>query len=235
MARSLPSAIEGVKDGDTEVVILFDISVAPVGTYYWATRTITVTDYEQPGLNPDFQGGRILADSIGDLMQSVNLEDGGNVATRGSFSFKVANPEWTGSSRADQIFESGLGLFTFINREVKVYIAMTSAGTVSFSDIQLLYIGSILETRWDYGAYEFILQNKELDRHVEIPNMEISHTNFPLAPDRNLGKPIPLIYGDNIAETQITRRSSVQQHLWDLFDLAPVENHLTRHKPICYH
>ena len=46
---------------------------------------------------------------------------------------------------------------------------------------------------------------------------------------------VVMVYDNNIAETQITRRSSVQQRLWDLFDLGPLENQLTRHEPICYH
>ena len=48
-------------------------------------------------------------------------------------------------------------------------------------------------------------------------------------------KDVVMVYDENTAETQITRRSSVQQRLCDLFDLGPIENHLTRHEPICYH
>lgn len=48
-------------------------------------------------------------------------------------------------------------------------------------------------------------------------------------------KEVVMVYGDTTAETQITQSSSVQQRLWNLFDLGFVENHLTRHEPISYH
>jgi transposase len=40
-------------------------------------------------------------------------------------------------------------------------------------------------------------------------------------------KEVILVYGDKRAESQITRRSAVQQRLWDLFDLGTVEKQLT--------
>ena len=42
-------------------------------------------------------------------------------------------------------------------------------------------------------------------------------------------KQVIMIYSDERARTQITHRSSVQQRLWDLFDLGTVENQLTIH------
>ena len=48
-------------------------------------------------------------------------------------------------------------------------------------------------------------------------------------------KEILMVYDEKTVETQITRRSSVQQRLWDIFNLDTVEQHLTRHEPICYH
>lgn len=40
---------------------------------------------------------------------------------------------------------------------------------------------------------------------------------------------IVMVYDTHTAESQITRRSSVQQRLWDLFDLGTVERQLTGH------
>ena len=42
-------------------------------------------------------------------------------------------------------------------------------------------------------------------------------------------KEVIMVYDDKTAETQITRRSAVQQRLWNLFDLAPLQEQLTRH------
>jgi len=41
-----------------------------------------------------------------------------------------------------------------------------------------------------------------------------------------------MVYDTNTVETQISTRSSVQQRLWDLFDLGTAEDLLTRHEPI---
>jgi len=40
---------------------------------------------------------------------------------------------------------------------------------------------------------------------------------------------ITLVYDTHSADIQITARSSIQQRLWDLFDLSTVENALTGH------
>jgi len=45
-------------------------------------------------------------------------------------------------------------------------------------------------------------------------------------------KEIVMIYDTNTVETQISTRSSVQQRLWDLFNLDTAKDHLTRHQPI---
>lgn len=42
-------------------------------------------------------------------------------------------------------------------------------------------------------------------------------------------KELTMVYDLNTVETQISRRSSVQQRLWDLFDLCTAENRLTGH------
>lgn len=44
-------------------------------------------------------------------------------------------------------------------------------------------------------------------------------------------KEVVMFYEDRHAETQITRRSTVQQRLWDIFGLSAAENQLTRQKP----
>jgi hypothetical protein len=42
---------------------------------------------------------------------------------------------------------------------------------------------------------------------------------------------ITLVYDPHTAEVKISARSSVQQHLYDLFNLSAAENRLTRHNP----
>ena len=44
-------------------------------------------------------------------------------------------------------------------------------------------------------------------------------------------KEITMVFDTTCADIQITARSSVQQRLWDLFNLGTVENELTRHNP----
>ena len=42
-------------------------------------------------------------------------------------------------------------------------------------------------------------------------------------------KEIIMVYDTNTAETRISQRSSIQQRLWKLFGLGPLESELTRH------
>jgi len=44
-------------------------------------------------------------------------------------------------------------------------------------------------------------------------------------------KEVVMFYEDRHAETQITRRSTVQQRLWETFDLTSIEKQLTRQEP----
>jgi transposase len=48
-------------------------------------------------------------------------------------------------------------------------------------------------------------------------------------------KEITLVYDTNTADTQITARSSVQQRLWNLFDLDTVQKALTGHNVSMQH
>lgn len=45
---------------------------------------------------------------------------------------------------------------------------------------------------------------------------------------------ITMVYDIHSADIQITARSSIQQRLWDLFDLSAIENALTEHNPSAY-
>jgi hypothetical protein len=40
-----------------------------------------------------------------------------------------------------------------------------------------------------------------------------------------------MVYDLQTVDTQISARSSVQQGLWELFNLSPIEDTLTRHDP----
>ena len=45
-------------------------------------------------------------------------------------------------------------------------------------------------------------------------------------------KEVVMIYGPRKAERKITRRSTVQTRLWELFNLDTAERQLTLHKPL---
>jgi len=42
---------------------------------------------------------------------------------------------------------------------------------------------------------------------------------------------IVILYDNSAAEIKVSARSSIQQKLWELFDLQLLENRLTRHNP----
>jgi len=46
-------------------------------------------------------------------------------------------------------------------------------------------------------------------------------------------KEVIMVYENQTAEAVITHRSAVQKRLWDLFNLASAQEHLTLHEPLC--
>jgi len=70
-----------------------------------------------------------------------------------------------------------------------------------------------------------------LIRVMEILTAQVARTMSPVVLKEELSdlKEILMIYDTQTAEIQISRRSSIQQRLWDLFDLGSVEKQLTGH------
>lgn len=194
MSINLPAAIIEGKGGDSERVYL--VRVIPEAgdawsEYDWATKDITVTAWEG-GADKVFLG-RVLAEKpFTPIEQSIDLLEGGNIATIGGLTITLASPEFNDDKRFDEEIES----YNFENRTVEIYLAMWKGSNPAYTDILLKYRGVIVDIKYSYGNYLLMVESAVLKRHKTIPGMVLTEINYPDMPKQNAGKVAPLLYGD---------------------------------------
>jgi len=180
--KSLSDNILGGKDGSSDIVYLLKIDG---GTYRWATSPIDLSG------NEVYTGGIIVEDGFSPIRQSIDLDEGGNVAHISDFSFQLANPQYSGQTRLDENIAHSLE-----NRDIEVRMIFTDQTPLNWINTLLLFKGIIKDIKINYGIYEISCVDKGFLRHKLIPENTITKADYPKCPERNIGKPIPLIYGD---------------------------------------
>jgi len=191
--KTLPDAIIAGMDGDSGRVILVRIipgSGDTWGDLLWATRDITILDWESGGSSKSFAGNMLAEGKLGTIKQSVDIEQGGNVAKVSGLTLQILNPEYNGTDRFDQSFVGNLE-----NREVEIRLAFWTGSNPAWSDTLLLYKGVVEDMDYDYGIYKIKVQDAGFKRHKDIPDLIIDKDTYPEAPEENIGKTIPLLYG----------------------------------------
>lgn len=191
--KTLSDAIIAGKAGDSERVILVRIIPESGDTWselLWATRDITITDWEGGGVLKSFRGGMLLEGNLGTINQSVDIRQGGNVATVSSLTLTICNPEYNGEDRFDQNFTDNLE-----NREVEICLVFWTGSNPAWSDILLFHKFVIEDMTYEYGVYEIRLSDEGVKRHKEIPDLILNINDYPAIPDYNKGKIAPLLYG----------------------------------------
>jgi len=192
--KTLPNAIIAGKAGNSERIIL--VRIIPEsgdiwGELLWATKDITITDWEGGGLSKSFAGNMLAEGKLGTIRQSVDIEQGGNVATVSNLTIKVANPQFSGESRFDQEVDT----YNFENRKVEVWLVFWTGSNPAWSDTLLLYKGVVEDMDYDYGICNIKIQDAGFKRHKDIPDLIIEKDTYPEAPEENIGKVVPLLYG----------------------------------------
>lgn len=155
------------------------------GTKYYSTIPVTLSSV-------DYIGGYIFTGGFGEIEQSCDLSMGGGGSSTGGFGL-ILNEQVSSSGLHSLI--SPFASDIWINRKIDIGIVATD-GTAT-SDIVWLYQGKIDDVAQvtrktisieviEYGETDFI----------DLPNVLINKTDFPYAPDENIGKSLPILYGD---------------------------------------
>ena len=202
MPKTLPTVITERKGGDWERILLVCLTFRdeddPEGNpvwqvLCWATREITVGFWREiAGQTRIFSGGALLEKGFSNLEEAVDVEDGGNVAQLSGFSFRIANPQYSGELRFDEFMagkrpESGT---------CELWLALASSGesTVNYLDLLLLKKGTVKDMKYDYGEYTIEVEDAWKKRHKDLLTM-VNRENYPNVSESALGKTMPLLYG----------------------------------------
>lgn len=192
--KTLPDAIIAGMDGDSDRIILVRIIPESGDTWAelcWATKGITITDWEGGGASKSFAGGVLAKGKLGTIRQSVDIEQGGNVATVSGLTLRILNPEYNGTDRFDQSFTSDLE-----NRRVEIRRVFWTGSSPAWSDTLLLYKGVVEDVEYDHAIYKIKVRDAGFKRHKDIPDLILNEDIYDEIPEYNKGKIAPLIYGN---------------------------------------
>lgn len=194
--KTLPAAITAGKGGDSERVILVRISPKLgddwwMGELLWSTKGIVITDWEGGESSKTFYGNHIKENSLGIIRQSVDIEEGGNIAKVSGLTFKAINPEYSGADRFDQSFAG----YNMENRDVEIRLVFWTGSNPAWSDTLLLFQGVVDDVSFDYGEYTIKVKDAGFKRHKNIPDLIIEKETYPNVPEYNIGKVVPLLFG----------------------------------------
>lgn len=191
--KTLPDAIIAGMRGDSKRVILVRIipeSGDTWGELLWATRDITILDWEGGGVSKSFAGGVLAEGKLGTIKQSVDIRLGGNIAKVSGLTLTICNPEYKNTDRFDQSFTNNLE-----NRKVEIRTVFWTGSNPAWSDTLHQHTFVVEDVDYDYGIYKIKVRDAGFKRHKEIPDLVMDEDTFPNLPTGNKGVIVPLIYG----------------------------------------
>jgi len=190
--KTLPAAITAGKVGNSERVILVRI-MHEVYELRYATKDITITAWEGGVDSKVFVGNVLAQGKLGVISQSVDLEEGGNIAKVSGLILTILNPEYTGSNRFDQYMSTYV--HNLENREVEIRLVFWTGSNPAWSDTLLLYKGVVDDVDYDYLEYKIKVKDAGSKRHKNIPDLVLTEEDYPSLPDYNKDKIVPLLFG----------------------------------------
>lgn len=203
MPRTLPAAITTGKVGNSERVIL--IRIIPNGgdvwsELRWATKALTVTDWEEvEDDDRTFVGDVLCQGGLGTIEQMIDVEMGGDIGKVNKFDFEISNPEYSGSDRFDETFES----YNLEGRQVEIRLAFWTGSNPAWTNTALLQNFIVEDIEYNYGRYKISCSDAGYQRHKDIPNLVLSKNDYTVIPVHNRGKTVPLVYGDLTAGSPV--------------------------------
>ncbi len=222
--RTFTTNVAAGVPGDSEPIHLFKISpstVAPADSwsaFRWGTRAI---DF---GSGENYLGGIIEKDGIGDMNMGVNLEKGGNTAYISTFRLKIANAQYSGDTRFDGYVRTNS--IYFENRIIEHRIIFADKTPLDWANTFVVWTGIIEEAYAEsYGEFLFECVDSTWAWDREIPRTVIEDKNSPNRHKDNVGKVIPITFGDiDHAKGLCTYTTlGVQTYRWDTEEVEQMD------------
>ena len=144
----------------------------------------------------DFYYG--VVSSWGSYTQSLDFFN--FTTTTGNISVRLIN---TDKSIKGVRFSDLLSTNNFANRKWELFLNTSQAGTY---DTSARIIGSGIisgDIQYDYTSVKLTLIDFSSKKHKRLPKTTLTSASYANAPEKNIGKPIPIAYGDFATKANI--------------------------------
>ena len=180
-----------VSTKDTDIIWIIQI-MGDSTTYKFSDKGITLSGY--------LYDGAVLFDEDSTFSESNDISNGGSVGSVSSFNFSISR--YTDNTGTDGYFNEFYpnNSVYLTNREVRIGFVWAGATTES----QITFLPKMIIEEFDVDpthATVVCYEKKELEM-IDLPQYQIQKdydngvSYFPDAPDENMGKCIPIVYGD---------------------------------------
>ena len=132
-----------------------------------------------------------LVSSFGSYSQSLDFFN--FTTSTGNMSIRLINTDKSiNGGRFSDLFSSN----NFANRKWELFLNTNSTSTLDTST-RMIGTGVISgDIKYDYNSLTFTLLDKGSSFHKQVPSSTVTTSTYPDAPEKNIGKPVPMSYGD---------------------------------------
>tara|TARA_R110002020_G_scaffold116514_1_gene266975 strand:- start:1233 stop:3524 length:2292 start_codon:yes stop_codon:yes gene_type:complete len=132
-----------------------------------------------------------LVSSFGSYSQSLDFFN--FTTSTGNMSIRLINTDRViNGGRFSDLFSSN----NFANRKWELFLNTSSTSTLDTS-ARMIGTGVISgDIKYDYNSITFTLLDKASFFHKQVPSSTVTSSTYSDAPEKNIGKPVPMSYGD---------------------------------------
>ena len=132
-----------------------------------------------------------LVSSFGLYSQSLDFFN--FTTSTGNMSIRLINTDRSiNGGRFSDLFSSN----NFANRKWELFLNTSSTSTLDTS-ARMIGTGVISgDIKYDYNSITFTLLDKASFFHKQVPSSTVTSSTYSDAPEKNIGKPVPMSYGD---------------------------------------
>jgi hypothetical protein len=153
-----------------------------------ASNFIGVSDIDRKDGTDMYHG---LVSSFGSYSQSLDFFN--FTTSTGNMSIRLINTDRViNGGRFSDLFSSN----NFANRKWELFLNTSSTSTLDTS-ARMIGTGVISgDIKYDYNSITFTLLDKASFFHKQVPTATVTTSTYSDAPEKNIGKPVPMSYGD---------------------------------------
>lgn len=190
---TLSAAVNNAIKNDEPIAWLLLVALDSA-TYYWGVNLpVTIP------MTANYVGGFVMQGGLGELEQSIDVLEGGNLDQVGSLKIRLNN--FADENFVHTMFPPFSGN-QWINRRVQIGIVQFDAP--SSADIVWLYAGRIDHAEFTLQEVMLEVMDEQEQYEQDLPRTLIDRDAFSRAPEDSIGKPLPILYGNYLTPNTIS-------------------------------